>query len=195
MPLPQGQQINIPIFVAQSSQPTLGLAGLVFGAGGTSVQISKKGGAKAAWSATGQADLGNGDYYITLSAAETNLALAEGEVGHLLVIVDGGPSSVQPAQRLVFEVQNKGFGSLTATEHTAISSAVAAAVGALAVEGSRTLIGAMRLISARLFGKSQVPTTPAGGTISAQDAADTKARLVGSISSTGAINWTTLDDA
>lgn len=190
MALPQGVQVVIPIFLAQSSAPTLGLPGIVFS--GAMVRLSKKGGAKVNCAYTAQADLGEGDYALTLSASEMDLSLAEGDVGHLVVIVDV-PTAVQPAQRLVFEVQNKGFGSLTDAERTAISGAAATAVGALVVEGSRTLVQLLRLLSARLISKSQVPMSASGGTISGRDAADTKNRLVGSVSSTGAITWTTLD--
>jgi hypothetical protein len=188
----QGQQYTFMFPAVDASSPGVRLNSPTFSAG-DAVQ-TKPGGTPTATTNT-PTHLGGGRCQLVLTAAEMGLGLAAGEVGEFHL--DIAHAGMVPLLGVTIEVQATAPGVLTAAERAATAAAAAAAVGGLVVEtateGARTLIGVLRLISARFVNKAQVPMAGTGGVISGRDGADTKNRLEGTISSTGAITWTTVD--
>lgn len=186
----QGQESKVFFFLTSSPAAPAGLPGQTF-SGSEIVVIKPNASTAAAANIATVVDKGGGWYLLTLTAGETGIGLAAGETGELGLEIN--KTGALPNRALGYEVSSVAPGALTSAERSSTAGVVATAVGALAVEGSRTLVQLLRLLSARLINKAQVPMSAAGGTISGRDAADTKNRLVGSVSSTGAITWTTLD--
>lgn len=188
----QGQQYTFLFPAVDASSPGVRLTSPTFSAG--DVMITKAGGTPTA-STNVPTHLGGGRCQVVFTAAEFSLGLAAGEVGELMI--DIAHAGMVPLLGVTIEVQATAPGVLTAAERAATAAAAAAAVGGLVVEtateGARTIVGVLRLISSRLFNIGQVPMAGTGGAISGRDGANTKNRLEGSISSTGAITWNTVD--
>lgn len=185
----QGQSYTFLFPCVASSNPATKTAP-TWAAGDT--KITKPGGAGAVNTTNLPTNIGaSGNAQLVLTAAEMGIGLADGQVGEVLLEISN--AVIIPLLGVTIEIQATAPGALTSSERASTAGVVATAVGALAVEGSRTLVQLLRLLSSRLITKAQVPMGAAGGPITGRDAADTKNRLVGSVSSTGEVSWTTLD--
>lgn len=146
----QSTAAEIPFWLPDSS--TSGTSGLVNQTfSGAEIQICKPGGAWANFAGSvaeaGGAGNGQGLYWLTLTTSETNLSLASGSIGKLVVKVN----KVGAVANRIYEytVSSLGVGDLT----TAAKTSLISALGATLHNGVHSVFGTMRRMEAFLTGK------------------------------------------
>lgn len=185
----QGVQYTVMFPAVDATSPATRLSSPTFSPG-DAVQ-TKPGGTPTATTNT-PTHLGGGRCQLVLTAAEMGLGLAAGEVGEFLL--DIAHAGMVPLLGVTIEVQATAPGALTAAERTSSAGVTATAVGALAVDGSRTLAQGVCLAAAALVNEAEtLPMSAAGGSSTILDAAGVDPRLTIVVDAAGNRTVTVVD--